>query len=88
MGRDGNSGNSLTPHLHLQVMDAPSGLVANGLPYVFNRFRITGIDEAGTVDFDRAEETGEPATITPVQPPNRHTRELPLDLTVVDWLND
>ncbi|HRY15568.1 MAG: M23 family metallopeptidase [Candidatus Competibacteraceae bacterium] len=88
LGRVGNSGNSLAPHLHLQVMDAPSGLVANGLPYVFNRFRITGIDEAGTVDFDRAEETGEPATITPVQPPNRHTRELPLDLTVVDWLND
>jgi hypothetical protein len=87
LGRVGNSGNSLAPHLHLQVMDAPSGLVANGLPYVFSRFRITGVDEAGTADFDHAEETGQPATIVPVQPPSRHIRELPLDLTVVDWLD-
>ncbi|HRX69840.1 MAG: M23 family metallopeptidase [Candidatus Competibacteraceae bacterium] len=87
LGRVGNSGNSIAPHLHLQVMDAPSGLVANGLPYVFSRFRITGVDEAGTADFDHAEETGQPAMIVPVQPPSRHIRELPLDLTVIDWLN-
>lgn len=88
LGRVGNSGNTLAPHLHLHVMDAPSGLVANGLPYVFDRYRITGIDLAGTADFDHAEATGEPATITSVNPPSEHENELPLDLTVVDWLND
>ncbi len=88
LGLVGNSGNTLAPHLHLHIMDAPSGLVANGLPYVFDRYRITGIDLAGTDDFDHAEATGEPATITPINPPSQHENELPLDLTVVYWLND
>ncbi|MDQ5910059.1 MAG: hypothetical protein QG599_2154 [Pseudomonadota bacterium] len=88
LGRVGNSGNSLVPHLHLHVMDAPSGLVANGLPYMFDHFRITGINKVGTADFDHAEATGEPVTITPIEPPSDHVNQLPLDLTVIDWLND
>ena len=88
LGRVGNSGNTLEPHLHLQVVDAPSALLANGVPYVFDRFAITGVDREGTADFDRATKTGEPAAITPVAPPTRHERELPLDLSVVDWLNE
>jgi murein DD-endopeptidase MepM/ murein hydrolase activator NlpD len=42
IGELGNSGNSTGPHLHFQVMDAPSNLVANGLPYVFADFVLTG----------------------------------------------
>src|SRR5262249_23088184 len=36
IGTVGNSGNTQAPHLHFQVMSAPSGLVANGIPYVFD----------------------------------------------------
>ncbi len=38
LGLLGNSGNTDTPHLHFHVMDGPSPLVANGLPYVFTNF--------------------------------------------------
>lgn len=87
IGEVGNTGNSSAPHLHLQAMDGPSGLLSNGLPYVFDAFSITAVDEAGTADFDRAEETGTPLTLTPTLPPLRLDKALPLDLTVVDWGN-
>ncbi|MGH2618489.1 MAG: M23 family metallopeptidase, partial [Thermomicrobiales bacterium] len=38
----GNSGSSTGPHLHFHVMDSPSALVADGLPYVFDQFELTG----------------------------------------------
>jgi hypothetical protein len=87
IGHVGNTGNSQAPHVHIQVMDGPSTFASNGLPYVYDRFALTGIDRAGTPDFDRAEATGVPATITPIQPPSTHEGQLPLDLTIVDWLN-
>ena len=41
LGKLGNSGNSATPHLHLQVQTTRS-FVSDGLPFVFNRFRLLG----------------------------------------------
>ncbi|GMA15228.1 M23 family metallopeptidase (plasmid) [Deinococcus metallilatus] len=38
----GNSGSSSGPHLHFQVMDRPSALAADGLPYVFDCYEISG----------------------------------------------
>lgn len=87
LGKVGNSGNTSAPHLHFQAMDRPSSLAANGLPYVFERFRITGFDPGGSPDFQNAEDGGTPVTITPVSPPSGHANQLPLNVTVVDWLN-
>lgn len=42
IGRLGNSGSSDGPHLHFHVMDHPSALVADGVPYVFAEFDLTG----------------------------------------------
>lgn len=85
LGKVGNTGNSQAPHLHLHVMDGPSPLLANGIPYVFDSFAITAIDRAGTPDFDRAEATGTPLTLTPYTPPRRFQNVLPLDLSVVEF---
>ncbi len=85
LGLVGNTGNSVAPHLHLHVMDGPSPLDANGVPYVFEAFAVTAVDEAGTADFDRAEETGSALTLTPRDPPALQRNVLPMDLSVVDW---
>lgn len=85
LGEVGNTGNSQAPHLHLHVTDGASPLAANGLPYVFDSFTITAVDEAGTEDFDKAEATGSPLTLTPRVPPQKLENVLPLDLSVVDW---
>jgi hypothetical protein len=85
LGKVGNTGNTSAPHLHFHVMDGPSPLTANGIPYVIDRFRIRAIDKAGTADFDKAEATGSPLTLTAVDPPADKRDVLPMDLTVVDF---
>jgi Peptidase family M23 len=85
LGRVGNSGNSQAPHLHLHVTDGPLPMASNGLAYVFDAFTLMAIDRAGTADFDKAEATGSALTLTKVDPPQRLTNMLPLDLSVVDF---
>lgn len=48
LGLLGNTGNTDAPHLHFHVMDSPSPLESNGLPFVHSRFRGQGLvtDEA------------------------------------------
>jgi hypothetical protein len=41
LGRLGNSGNSTEPHLHLQVCNAPSFLICEGVPMEFQRMSLT-----------------------------------------------
>jgi hypothetical protein len=85
LGKVGNTGNTSAPHLHFHVMDGPSPLQANGIPYTINHFSLTAIDKAGTADFDKAEATGSALTLTPINPPAQKRNVLPMDLTVVDF---
>jgi len=47
LGLLGNSGNPTEPHLHFQVMDGPSPLGAEGLPYLIDSFELLSGQNAG-----------------------------------------
>ena len=82
IGALGDTGNSDGPHLHFHVMDGPSPLSSNGIPYVFESF--TGAGRLAG-DSDRLNETGGPADIDSGWRPGPHRAELPLDLEVIDF---
>jgi hypothetical protein len=84
LGNVGTSGNSSEPHLHFHVMDGPSGLLANGVPYTFRSFRATQ-KGASTHDFDVAAATGAPLPLVPVDGNAQRRWALPLDLWIVDF---
>jgi hypothetical protein len=78
IARVGNSGNTLAPHLHFHVMDSPSPLASNGLPYAIDAFTVTGTT-GGTAAFDKAEAEGSPLAITPMAPRRAVKNALPID---------
>lgn len=79
LGRLGSTGNSNAPHLHFHMMDGPSPLGSNGIPYTFDRFRVRGrLNNFGGLFED------ETADITP-RFRGSHSRRLPQNLEVVDF---
>ena len=85
LGLVGNSGNSLAPHLHFHVMDGPSPLAAQGLPYLIDDFAVTGRGES-TEAFDEAEAEGTPLPIVHSSEDGAdHTDQLVLDQRIVTF---
>lgn len=82
LGELGNSGNTSAPHLHFRVMDSPSALASDGLPYVIDRF-----DLAGQIDvqaFDKSDVlTGHWGKR--LAKPIAETDRFPLNLDIVDF---
>lgn len=75
----GNTGNSDAPHLHFHIMDTPSPLGSNGLPFRLTSFTVQGTiaDMSGLFD-------GQPVSYTP-PPAGVHRGELPLNQQVIDF---
>lgn len=79
LGRLGSTGNSNAPHLHFHMMDGPSPLGSNGVPYTFSRFRVQGrLNNFGGLFED------ETANITP-RFKGPHAGRLPQNSEVVDF---
>jgi hypothetical protein len=84
IGLVGDTGNSVVPHLHFQVMDSPASLGANGLPYEIDDFEVAG-QTHGTEAFDEAETKGTPLVITAASPVGHIKNALPLDQLIISF---
>ena len=77
LGLLGNSGNSDFPHLHFHVMDSPSPLISDGLPYEFRSFSSVGTLANGQDVLAGGAAIFDPTLSGP------HARQLPLELQVI-----
>jgi hypothetical protein len=84
LGLVGNTGNSLVPHLHFQLMDQPSSLASNGLPYEIENFEVTA-KGISTATFDQAESDGTPLPHTIFNPSLHPKKALPLDQLIINF---
>jgi hypothetical protein len=80
LGLLGNSGNTDGPHLHFHIMDGPSPLASNGLPFVFRSFDSEG---TSTNDIDGLL-AGQQAVIGPALA-GPHQNQMPLMDEVVSF---
>ncbi|WP_370647176.1 M23 family metallopeptidase [Mycobacterium sp. IDR2000157661] len=83
IGTVGNTGNSGAPHLHFHVMSTPDPLRSDGLPFVFNEFRL---DDRLTAleDLDDLL-VGGPARMQPGFTARDETDVMPLELDVMTY---
>lgn len=85
IGLVGNTGNSDAPHLHFHVMDGPSPLAANGVPYVIDAFTVSG-HALSSSDLDtELKQADQPVQVERPAAPAAVRDRLPADLAVVDF---
>jgi hypothetical protein len=82
IGHAGNSGSSGGPHLHFQMMDRPSALVANGIPYVFDSFTLSG--KVPPIDEVMAGDPEQPVAVD-TSTAGKRSDELPAGRDVVEF---
>jgi hypothetical protein len=84
LGKLGNSGNTSAPHLHFHLMDGPSALASNGIPYVVDSFALAGRIPA---EKDPAVATSIEGSLSGDLFPSASPRhaQFPLNLDVIDF---
>ena len=79
IGRIGNSGHSLAPHLHFHVEDGADPLMGEGLPFVLSSFELIGRLDALPQALQ-----GQPWAPHPDRPARTVSREIPLENMVIE----
>lgn len=83
LGKLGNTGNTSAPHLHFHIMNRPSPMAADGIPYLIEAF-----DFSGQVDIAAFEAApalaGDWGKGRSVKPDSRQ-RQFPLNLNIINF---
>ena len=83
LGKLGNTGNTSAPHLHFHIMNRPSPIAADGIPYLIDAF-----DFAGQIDIAAFEAV--PALAGEwgkgrIAKPEPRERQFPLNLNIINF---
>jgi murein DD-endopeptidase MepM/ murein hydrolase activator NlpD len=82
LGKLGNTGNTSAPHLHFHLMNSPSTLGSNGLPYVIDSFEYAGQVSAAKFEGDKLDGSWNEGMLATPGPRNK---EFPMDFAIVDF---
>jgi Peptidase family M23 len=79
----GNTGNTSAPHLHIHLMDGPSVIGSNGIPYVIDSFQYDG--QVSQQKFAASTSLAGNWGGNRLATPNPRQNEFPMALSIVDF---
>jgi hypothetical protein len=85
LGLVGNTGNSDAPHLHFHVMDGPSPLASNGVPYGIDALTVSGRAISPSDLDDELKKADQKVPVERRPAPSQRRDELPADLAIVTF---
>jgi hypothetical protein len=83
LGKLGNTGNTSAPHLHFHLMNGPSALGSQGIPYLIDSFQLAG--EVNKMQFDSAPGVEGDWSKGLLPTPSPRTKQFPMDLNIVNF---
>ena len=83
LGKLGNTGNTSAPHLHFHIMDRPSPMAADGIPYLIDAFDFSGQVEIAA--FEAAPALAGDWGKGRIAKPEPRQREFPLNLNIINF---